>query len=274
MKQSLDSWQSGNPYERYMGRWSKLVAQEFLGWLAVSDAQQWLGQRWLGQRWLDVGCGTGALSRSILHAKEPQEILAIDSSPEFIAFAQQTNEDPRLRFQIASADSLPAESNTFDAVVSGLVLNFVPRPKAVLAEMMRVTKPGGVVAVYIWDYAEGMQMLRYFWDAAIELDANAMELDEGLRFPLCHETELKQLFLDSGLQDVTVRSIEVATIFPDFEDYWQPFLGGIGPAPGYALNLTATQQTALQQRLQSSLPQSEDGTISLLARAWAAQGIV
>jgi hypothetical protein len=140
--------------------------------------------------------------------------------------------------------------------------------------MVRVAKPGGVVAVYVWDYAEGMEMLRYFWDAAIALDAKAVELDEGVRFPLNHEGELKKLFVNSGLEAVTSRAIEAPTIFSSFEDYWRPFFGGVGPAPGYLVNLNDSQQVALKERLELSLPKSEGGTISLTARAWAVRGRV
>lgn len=264
MQQPTDSWEGADAYERFMGRWSRLVAEHFLRWLPVAH----------DKRWLDVGCGTGILSRSILHAKEPEEILAVDASPTFVAFGRETNQDPRLRFEVALAQSLPVESNTFDVSVSGLVLNFVPQPQQAMAEMRRATKPGGVLAAYIWDYAEGMEMLRYFWDAAIVLDGDAADLDQGTRFPLCHEVELRQLFLDSGLRDVAVRAIEVTTDFSNFDDYWKPFLGGVGVAPGYVAKLNDPQRLTLQQRLQSTLPQSEDGTISLLARAWAAQGTV
>jgi hypothetical protein len=139
---------------------------------------------------------------------------------------------------------------------------------------VRATKLGGLLAAYVWDYAGGMQMLRYFWDAAIALDANAAHLDQGTRSPLARESGLRQLFLDSGLHDVTVRAIEVTRVFSDFDDYWQPFLGGVGAAPSYVAKLNEPQRLALRQRLQATLPQSEDGTITLTARAWAVQGMV
>lgn len=264
MQQPTESWGSVDAYERFMGRWSRLVAEEFVHWLPVA----------LEKHWLDVGCGTGILSHSILHAKAPKEILAIDSSPAFITFGRQTNQDPRLRFEIAQAESLPVESDSFDVAVAGLVLNFVPQPLKATAEMMRATKPGGTVAAYVWDYAGGMEMVRYFWDAAIALDANAAPLDQGTRSPLARESGLRQLFLDSGLHDVTVRAIEVTRVFSDFNDFWQPFLGGVGAAPSYVAKLSEPQRIALQQRLQATLPQAADGTITLIARAWAAQGIV
>lgn len=262
MLQPIDSWQSGYAYQQFMGRWSQRIAHQFLDWLPVSRQKDWL----------DVGCGTGVLSSLILSTKQPREILAVDSSPEFIAFAQETNKDPRFQFEVGLAQTLPVESNRFDAVVSGLVLNFVPQPEQGVAEMKRAAKPGGLVAAYLWDYADGMQMLRFFWDTAVTLDQKTAEQDEGNRFPLCREGELEKLFVDSGLHQVKSRAIEITTVFANFEDYWHPFLGGAGPAPSYVMSLPENQRIALKEQLLARLPQAADGTISLVARAWAVQG--
>jgi len=259
-----DPWESGNPYEFFMGRWSRLVAHNFLEWLSMSEHR----------RWLDVGCGTGVLSSSILEMTAPQEILAVDASDAFIAFAQQTYQDTRLRFQVGDARKLPAETGYFDAVVSGLALNFIPVPLIALTEMVRTTRAGGVVAIYVCDYAEKMQMLRYFWDAVMAIDPTAKELDEGDRFPLCQPAALEVLFQEAGLKNVEVRAIDVPTIFRDFDDYWSPFLGGQGPAPGYVMSLSDEQRTALEERLRTMLPVRSDGTIALIARAWSVRGSV
>lgn len=264
MSKPTDSWQGGHTYDEFMGRWSNRIAHKFLHWLPVSSNKDWL----------DVGCGTGVLSSVILDTKQPRKILAIDSSPEFIAFAQATNRDPRLQFEVGLAQTLPAESNRFDAVVSGLVLNFVPQPERAVTEMQRMTKQGGVVAAYLWDYADGMQMLRFFWDAAMSQDQKTAELDEGNRFPLCQEGELEKLFVKSGLGQIKSRAIEIATVFTSFEDYWRPFLGGVGPAPSYVASLPESHRIALKERLLGRLPVAADGTISLTARAWAVQGTV
>lgn len=262
MLPTQDSWQSGHPYERFMGRWSRLIALEFLEWLAVPGKMDWL----------DVGCGTGALSSLIQRTQEPKRILAIDSSPEFIEHARQFNQNRRIQFEVGQAQSLAVEPNRFDAAVSGLALNFMSQPDQALAEMLRVTKPGGVVAVYVWDYSEGMQMLRYFWDAVVALDAGVAGLDEGLRFPLCRAGNLEKLFLDSGLREVRSKALEVRTVFSNFEDYWLPFLGGVGPAPSYVKSLEESQQIALREKLRTRLPIAENGSITLSSRAWAAQG--
>lgn len=258
-----DSWDSGDAYEAYVGRWSRLVAREFLGWLAVPP----------GRRWLDVGCGTGALAESILALTAPGEVVGIDPSPAYVAVARDRLSDPRVRFEVGEAQALQAASATFNAVVSGLVLNFVPEPERALSEMTRVVRPGGVVAAYVWDYAEGMQMMRHFWDAAVALDPRAREMDEGRRFPLCRPESLTDLFRTPGLAEVEARAIDVPTVFGDFDDYWSPFQGGQGPAPGYAMSLSEERRAALRERVQASLPTNAKGEHHLIARAWAVRGV-
>src|ERR687898_93748 len=258
-----DAWDSGDAYEPYGGRWSRLVAREFLGWLAVPP----------GGCWLDVGCGTGALVETILTLTAPSEVVGIDPSPAYVAFARDRLNDPRVRFDVGDAQALQASSATFDAVVAGLVLNFIPEPGRAVSEMARVARPGGIVAAYVWDYAEGMQLMRYFWDAAGELDPRAKDLDEGRRFWLCKPEPLSRLFLSAGLEAVEVRAIEVPTYFRDFDDYWSPFLGGQGPAPGYAMSLTEQRRAELRERVRASLPSDAEGGIPLSARAWAVRGV-
>jgi len=257
-----DPWLSGVEYERFMGRWSTLVAQRFLSWLAIPPARGWL----------DVGCGTGTLTKLILETYQPKEIISIDPSSDFISHAQRLTTAPTVHFRVGLAESLDLDSSSMDAVVSGLVINFVPQPEGALSEMLRVTKPGGVIGVFVWDYAEGMQMLRYFWDAAVELDAAARKFDEGLRFPLCREWQLESLFQAAGLKHVEATAIEVRTVFRNFDDYWQPFLGKVGPAPGYTMSLSQTDRQELEDKLRKSLPIDRNGSISLVARAWAVKG--
>jgi SAM-dependent methyltransferase len=258
-----DAWDIGDAYEPYVGRWSRPVAREFLGWLAVPP----------GRRWLDVGCGTGALAETVLALAAPSEVVGIDPSPAYVAFARDRVSDARVRFDVGDARALQEAPATFDAVVSGLVLNFVPEPVQAVSEMARVARPGGVVAAYVWDYAEGMQMMRHFWDAAGELDPGARGLDEGRRFPLCNPQPLTDLFRRAGLADVEVRAIDVPTVFRDFDDYWSPFLGGQAPAPGYAMSLSQERRAALRERIRAGLPSNAEGEHHLTARAWAVRGI-
>jgi ubiquinone/menaquinone biosynthesis C-methylase UbiE len=257
-------WASGIAYEPYVGRWSRLVAKEFLEWLDTPS----------GGRWLDVGCGTGALSQTILQMTSPAKVKGIDRAEGFVAFAQNQTQDERATFEVGDAQSLPVETGTYDAAVSGLVLNFVAQPHRAVEEMARAVKPGGVVAVYVWDYAGKMQFMRHFWNAAAALDPQAYDMDEGRRFPLCNPKALTELFQAAKLKQVEAQAIEIATDFIDFDDYWSPFIGGQGPAPSYAMSLGEDQRSALRERIRAGLPFALDGSIPLVARAWAVRGVL
>lgn len=257
-----DVWATGDAYEPYVGRWSGRVAHEFLRWLSVEP----------GGRWLDVGCGTGALTEAIIALTEPESVQGVDPSEGYLAYARRRVEDPRASFQVGDAGALPGPAGSFDAVVSGLVLNFVPDAPEAVRGMARAAVGDGVVGAYVWDYRSGMQLIRYFWDAAVELDPAATDLDEGVRFPLCKPEPLRALFLDAGLAEVDACAIDVPTAFRDFDDYWAPFLGGQGPAPTYAMSLTEERRAALRELLRSALPCTDDGSIHLTARAWAVRG--
>lgn len=259
---SHDVWMSGDSYERYVGRWSRMVAKEFIRWLAVPE----------DSLWLDVGCGTGALAGAVLEVADPAALVGLDPSTGFVAHARARLGDPRARFLVADARRLPLAGAAVDAAVSGLVLNFVPDPAQAVREMARVTRPGGRVAAYVWDYAEGMELIRRFWDAAAALDPAAAALDEGRRFPLCRPEPLAGLLRNAGLAEVEARPLRVPTVFRDFDDYWTPFLGGQGPAPGYAMSLDEPGRAALREALRARLPAAADGSIALTARAWAVAG--
>jgi SAM-dependent methyltransferase len=254
-------WGLGEPYERYVGRWSRLVARDFLDWLAVPAAAEWL----------DVGSGTGALSETILAAASPASVTGVDSAEGFVGHARAAV--PEATFVLGDAQELPFADGSFDAVVSGLVLNFVPEPARPVGEMTRVARPGGSVGAYVWDYAGRMELMRAFWDAAAELDAAARALDEGVRFRAVDGEGLERLFVDAGLEDVGSRAIDVPTAFRDFDDYWEPFLGGQGPAPAYVSSLGDAETARLRDLLRERLPTAPDGSISLVARAWAARGL-
>ncbi len=258
-----DVWASGNAYERYVGRWSRNVAQEFIHWLNMQE----------NCSWLDVGCGTGALSSTILATAHPNHVKGIDRSEAFVETARSHVNHPNVQFEVGDAQSLPVESDSYDVAVSGLVLNFVPQPGQMIAEMMRAVRKDGVVALYVWDYAGKTQFMRHFWDAAAELDPAAHDLDEGLRFPICDPAALSQLFQDVGLSMVETRPIDIPTRFKDFDDYWIPFLGGQGPAPGYAMSLSEERRAQLREKIHQGLPFDADGSVPLVARAWAVKGM-
>jgi len=261
-KDGSDVWEVGSAYEVFIGRWSRLIAKEFLQWLSITP----------GSRWVDVGCGTGMLSKTILAIADPLEVKGVDPSPGFIAFARNHIHDPHATFDVGTAESLPLESHACDVAVSGLVLNFVPQKEKAIAEMRRVVRTDGVVAAYVWDYAGQMQYLRRFWDAATAMDPAAMDRDEAQRFPICNPGPLKSLFVSQGLREIHGKAIDVSTHFTDFDDFWSPFLAGQGPAPGYVASLNPGQRLTLRERLRSALPIAADGTIDLIARAWAIRG--
>jgi len=259
-----DTWAVGEGYEAYVGRWSRRVAVEFLRWL----------QQPPGREWADVGCGTGALTATVLERMAPRRVSGIDPSAGFIEHARATIADPRAEFNVGDARSLPIADAQMDVALAALVINFVPDPLLAVREMKRVVRFGGTVAAYVWDYAGKMELMRHFWDAAAALDPAARELDEGRRFPLCQPGKLSEVFTQAGLVNVEVRALDIPTRFRDFDDYWSPFLGGQGPAPSYAMALPENQRAALRERIAASLPVAADGTIDLIARAWAVRGRV
>ena len=258
-----DVWTGADAYERYIGRWSRLVAGAFVPWMAISP----------GARWLDVGCGTGALTQTIVELGQPAAVLGVDPSEAFLAHARVAVSDGRVSFEGGDAAHLPASDASYDAVVAGLSLHFAPDTLAALAEWRRVTRMGGAIGAYVWDYAGKMEFLRYFWDAAVALDPDARSLDEAVRFPIATEAGLSDAFDSGGLTKVTIRGIDVPTPFPDFDDLWQPFLGGQGPAAAYVMRLPDAAREALRARFRASLPVAPNGSIDLIARVWAVRGV-
>jgi SAM-dependent methyltransferase len=258
-----DVWASGDAYEQYVGRWSRLVAKEFVRWLAIPADRQWL----------DVGCGTGALSQTVISLASPKKVKGIDRSQDFITTARSRVMHPHAEFETGDAQELPVASDSYDAAVSGLVMNFVPRPERMVAEMVRAVRTNGTVALYVWDYAKKMQFMRHFWNAAAAVDPAAFELDEGRRFPLCDPQALAGLFQKAGIRHVETRPIDIHTDFNDFDDFWNPILGGQGSAPGYAMALSEENRARLRERLYNSLPFAVDGSIPMVARSWAIKGV-
>jgi SAM-dependent methyltransferase len=258
-----DVWATGEAYELYIGRWSRLVARDFIAWLGLPS----------GGRWLDLGCGTGVLTHAIAAGAGPMRVVGLDPSDRFVAFARGHVQDRRIIFQTGDAQALPFPEMTFDAVVGGLVLNFVREPAQALREMKRVLRPGGTGAVYVWDYAGEMQLIRHFWNAAVSRDPAARGLDEARRFPLCDPERLLALFENCGFERAACRVLDVPTVFKDFDDYWSPFLGGQGPAPTYLSTLSDDRRAVLREHLRAGLPIESDGSVRLIARAFAVRGI-
>ena len=258
-----DWFADGDAYERYIGRWSRPIGAMFLDWIAQPT----------GIRWVDVGCGTGALSANVLQRNAPSAVTGVEPSEGFLDVARTTIEDDRASFKLGDAQDLPLDDAEADVAVSGLVLNFVPDKDRAIREMRRIVKPGGTVAVYVWDYAGKMQLIRYFWDAVGELFPDAADRDEGKQFPICKPEPLADLFRAADLRSVETRALDAPTIFADFDDYWSPFLAGQGPAGAQCVSLSEGDRERLRKHLENALPIGSDGTISLIARAWAARGM-
>jgi trans-aconitate methyltransferase len=255
-------WSGGEAYESYVGRWSRLVAAEFIPWLGVPS----------GATWIDVGCGTGELTRAILRIAAPSKVVSLDPSESYLDHARSSITDPRVEFSRGTDQDVRSLGVVADAVISGLVLNFVPDAVDALRTAAEATAPGGLIAAYVWDYADGMAMMRHFWDAAVEEDPAASSKDEGVRFPLCTPGALKSAFETAGLSGVVTRPIEVTDRFADFDEYWTPFLSGRAPGPGYLASLPAKRQARLREMVRNRLPIATDGSITMTCRAWAARG--
>lgn len=260
---AAEKWGKGALYERYMARWSRRIAPLFVEWLAIP----------LRSRWLDVGCGTGVLSATIAQQCQPSLVVGADLSEDFVNYASRMF--PKVSFVAASAVALPLASRSFDVAASGLTLNFVPNAARALEEMRDATVAGGNVAVYVWDYAERMGSLRLFFDAAIAVNPAAAQHDEGARFPICRPDGLRTVFEGAGLQEIVVAPIETTAHFVDFEDYWQPFVGGGGfPAAQYLMAQSSDDRAAIRVEMERRINFSADGSFDLPLRAWAGQGSV
>lgn len=257
-----DWFADGDAYEHYIGRWSRPIGRLFV---------DWLGQP-AGLRWTDIGCGAGALSATVLERADPARVTGIEPSQGFRSVARATIADDRAEFRAGDAQTLPLDDGEEDISVSGLVLNFIPDQERAIREMCRIVRPGGTVAAYVWDYAGDMQLIRYFWDAVGDLFPGAAKNDEGKQFPICQPEALADLFRAAGLQAVETSALDAPTVFGDFDDYWSPFLLGQGPAGAQCVALSEGDRERLRNHLKGALPIDPDGTISLIARAWAVKG--
>lgn len=249
-------------YESYMGRWSRLVAQKFIAWIDIRP----------GRVWLDVGAGTGVLTQVILQGGSPAKVVGVDLSPEYIEFARERIRDERVEFKVGDAGSFDIESPPFDVSVAGLVLNFLPEPQQAVRKMAQAVRDGGTVTAYVWDYGGKMEMMRHFWDAASGIDSSANEMDASQRFLTCTPDNLRALFQSVDLRAIEVVPIDIQAQFKDFDDYWLPFLGAQGSVSNFLRGLNDEKRTALRDALKNQLPITDDGGISLVARAWAVKG--
>ena len=254
----------GDSYERYMGRWSRLLAPRYATFAGVRD----------GQRVLDVGTGTGSVATTLESMLPGSEITGVDLSAGFIAYAKKNAKSPRLSFEVGDGQALRFSNETFDQTMSLLVINFIPDHEKALAEMRRVTRAPGVVSACAWDYGDGMESLRIFWDEAVALDPSAAPKHER-SMKLTREGELGALWRKTGLREIREQPLVIEQAFSSFDDYWGPFLKGTGPGGAYVASLSAAQRGALEAQLRSRLLGGrQDGAFTLKARAWCVKGEV
>jgi SAM-dependent methyltransferase len=249
-------------YERFMGRWSGLAAPLFVEFAGIPDQGEVL----------DIGSGTGSLALTIARLRPHCRVEGIDLSREYIEFARARTRNPRVRFETGDAQNLPFATGTFDAAASLLVFNFIPDPAKALSEARRVTRVGGSISAAVWDYGDGMRMLRIFWDAAVALDSSAGRFDEK-RMPLCRKGELSELWARGGLRKVEESPLEITMRFKNFDDFWNPFLLGQGPAGAYVNRLPGNRVLILREEVRRRLG-GPRGPFTLGARLWAVRGEV
>jgi SAM-dependent methyltransferase len=254
----------GDAYERYMGRWSRELASLLVQFAGVLD----------GDAVADIGAGTGALTAAVVATAPSSRVLGIDESEPYVAYAQAHHQGERVRFEVGDAQHLHFVDASFDRTLSLLILNFIPDPGRALKEMVRVTRAGGTIAAAVWDYGEGMEMLRVFWDEAVALNPAADGKDER-HMPLSRRGELTELWRRHMLENLSDKVLTIETRFSSFEDFWSPFLERQGPAGAYVATLSANDREQLRLNLRRRLlGEGADRPIVLGARAWAVRGTV
>lgn len=247
-------------YEGFMGRWSRRLAPLLAEFAKISD----------GGRVLDVGCGTGSLTKTLLGMTRRAEIVGIDPVAPFVEYARRQVRDARVSFEVGDAQALPFPAASFDCALSCLVFHFIPDELKAAGEMRRVTRPGGTVAACTWDM-RGLEMTALFWDVAAELDPAA----EAKRHrKLMQAGQLAALWQSAGFRAVEERPLEITMDFASFEDYWRPQETGVGPTGAYVATLVPEQRTALRSGLAARLgAHGAPGPFSLRAKALAVRGL-
>jgi SAM-dependent methyltransferase len=242
-------------YDRFMGRYSVLLSPQLADLAGVRA----------GQRVLDVGCGPGALTAELVQRLGAAAVLAVDPSEPFVAAARERH--PNVDVKRAAAEDLPFADDEFDAALAQLVVHFMSDPTTGVAEMRRVTRSDGVVAACVWDHAGGQGPLSPLWEAAREVDPDVHD-ESGLVG--AREGDLAQLFESVGLREVEETALSVSLEHPSFEEWWEPFSLGVGPAGAYVAGLDPEQRAELRERCREALP---DAPFVLTSRAWTARGL-
>ena len=259
------SYTNPTAYDRFMGRWSARLSAFFLDFAEVQD----------GQHVLDVGCGTGSLSRAVVGIGEASKVRGVDPVPAYVAFARETVPELRAQFQVGHAESLPFPEHTFDAALALLVLQDFADPRQAVSEMARVTRPGGVVAATLWDFENGLPMLSIFWQAAEAVAPETVLRHRAQSSRPDHATlhDLAALWQSCGLSAIKTTTLELPMEFSSFDDYWQPFLGGATPTSAFAATVNEHTGGTLADLLRNKLTGTRsDGSFVIPARALAIKG--
>jgi SAM-dependent methyltransferase len=248
-------------YDRFVGRYAPALGRALIAYAGVRP----------GDHALDVGCGPGALTTELVTLLGASSVAAAEPSEPFAAACRDRL--PEVRVEVAAAEALPFESGSFDHALAQLVVNFMNDAPAGVGEMRRVTRPGGSVSAAVWDYAGEMTMLRRFWDAAIEADPAACDRHEG-RMPHSSPETLTDLWTTTGLDDIQTSEAVVSASYDGFDDLWQPFEQGVGPAGAYTTSLDPGAREALKATFRDRLAVPDGGPFDLPARAWLVTGTV
>jgi ubiquinone/menaquinone biosynthesis C-methylase UbiE len=257
---------AGN-YENLMGRWSRRLAPLFIAHGGIAD----------GENVLEVGCGTGSLTFALAEAAALARLTAIDFSEVYLAAARAKSRDPRIHLEQGDGCALRFADASFDRTLSMLVLpSVVPRSEAMIAEMRRVTRPGGVVAAAFWDSPGGNPSQRMLWDTAAVLDEAAAEArDRTMSRPIYAPGALARMWAEAGLVDIDPQSLMVRMDFANFADYWGPFASGEGALGAYIATLDGARRDRLERHLRSAyLAGRPDGERSFAAVALSCRGVV
>jgi ubiquinone/menaquinone biosynthesis C-methylase UbiE len=266
MPSMFNARDAGN-YEKLMGRWSRRLAPLFIAHAGIAE----------GEKILEIGCGTGSLTFALVEAAELAGLTAIDHSEIYLAAAQAKNRDPRIQLEHGDGCALRFANGSFDRALSMLVLpSVLPQPELMVAEMRRVTRPGGVVAGAFWDSPGGSSSQRMLWDTAAALDDAAAEArDRTMSRPVYAPGALPRMWAEAGLVEIDQQSLMIRMDFKDFADYWGPFASGEGALGAYVSTLDATRLDRLEQRLRSAyLTGRPDGERSFVAVALSCRGVV
>jgi ubiquinone/menaquinone biosynthesis C-methylase UbiE len=248
---------SRGAYDAFMGRYADRLAPLLITFAGVKP----------GERVLDVGCGPGSLTEALGDLIGPEHVAAIEPSEPFAAAT--ADRVPAADVQVGAAESLPWAADMFDAALAQLVVNFMSDADVGVGEMRRVVRPGGTAAACTWDYSSGMTMLRTFWDAALSLDSGAPDEVRTMRYN--DPDVLRELWLRTGFEAVETHTLIVEASYRDFDDYWEPFTAGVGPAGAYTSSLDADRRAALREECRRRLGDPE-GPFTLSAKAWAVKG--